>query len=427
MTPTIRSVLFSTAIALLTIVGCVSSPPVSPDITKGQNNSADSGHVLLGFYSVNIDLSGMTAEIVPVRETLDHFNVTKFLFPPYCPDCLKIHVVGIDWGNLNVTAEVTVKNFTKGLTGYDIRGIVYTSSDFKLLNPYAYTGLYLPPGVVDPCGFRAYETDDPERKIGPGESSTETYIIGFPSGAKFVDLKYAVDASAPGHCLEPYEITGFDQEYLDPSVGATATVSVYVSDWQNDTTSVNIDLEILGGVNKKMAHGAGDLWTVEITNVYGLPTGMYPALITAADKVGWFNLYQWVEIEIGSVIDDDPPIWDNEIGITGAYPGMTGILAKFGTATDPSEPVTYNLYWANGPTLDFASANEVTGIEQSPYFLEDLDPGEYTLAVRASDSLGNETINENTLTVETGIHPNVYWTNGPDMPQARSRGGCFYK
>ena len=104
---------------------------------------------------------------------------------------------------------------------------------------------------------------------------------------------------------------------------------------------------------------------------------------------------------------------------------MQGILIEFGTASDPSLPVTYNLYWVEGGTLDFDTANLVSGLEGSPYLLESLNPVLHTLCVRAEDSLGNETTNVDFESAVVGLHPNVYWTQGPDMKVPRGQSGSF--
>jgi hypothetical protein len=367
----------------------------------------------------------MSATVAQVRSAGAHYDITKFLMPPSCSDCFNIHVTSLDWSTHEVTADVTVKNFTKALTGYDVRGIVYPLGNYILKNAYAYTLLHAPPGVLDPSGFRAFNSSDPDRSIGPGESSIETFVVGFPDGAKFIDIVFAVDACWPDHCPEAYDISGFEQSDLDLVPGAQADVSVYVADWQNDTKKVTIDTDILGGTEMQLTQVSGDLWAGPIANVLGIPPGEYPALITARDQVAVNNLYQRVTLKVIDASDQEPPTWISDVGIMDAQAGLDGILVKFGLATDPSMPVTYNLYWVEGGTLDFDTANKVTGITDSPYLLSGLSPGLHTLAVRAQDAYGNETTNTNTLGATVGLHPNVYWVSGPPMATARAWSGGF--
>ena len=406
--------------------GCNRTSPVDPPLAQPAGGRGASGHVLMGIFNVSIDLAARSARVVPARQPEAHYDVTHFLMPPYCSDCFKITVTNLDPVNHEVTADVTVKNFTKKLTGRDVRGIVYPLGDYVLKNAYAYTLLYAPPTVTTPAGFRAYETQDPDRALGPLESSTETYIVGFPEGAGFVDLQYAIDASWPDHCPEAYDIHDFTQDPLDMAPGAGAMVSVYVSDWQGDTIKVTIEPDALGGTETQLSHVSGDLWAGAVENVLGMPPGSYPCLITARDQVVVSHLFQWVDIEVTDLSDHDPPTWDVEEGIVSVAPGLQGILVDFGTASDPNGPVTYNLYWVEGNTLDFDTANKVSGIEAPPYLLEGLNPVLHTLCVRAQDSIGNETTNVDFESPVVGEHPNIWWTAGPDMSVPRGYAGGFF-
>ncbi len=383
------------------------------------------GHVLMGLYDVTFDLETGEVWVEPDRAAAGHYNVTEFLMPPYCDDCFIVSIVSFDPVNREIVADVTVKNFTRGLTGYDVRGIVYPVEDILLTNAYAYTLLYAPPGITDPSGFRAYLTDDPDRDMTPDESATERFELTYPEGAKLGRLTFAVDASWPDHCPEPYDIHDFQQNPLDATPGSTALVSVYVSDWQDDAQGVTIDTDAFGGTEVALTHDSGELWTGEISNVLGFPDGHYPCLITARDPETVHHLFQWVEVEIVDTSDHDPPVWDGDVGITDVAPGLTGVLAWFGSASDPSEPVTYNLYYSVTDPIDFETASVVTGIEESPYLLLDLAPTVYYLCIRAVDGVGNETTNTESTSVEIGVHPNIYWQSGPDMTVARGYAGGF--
>lgn len=385
----------------------------------------EASHNLIGLYSVYIDLRTLNAEVAPLRAGEGHYNVTAWLKPPYCNDCFKIKIIDFSLNKLELTAEVTVKNFTQKLTGYDVRGIVYPKGNYILKNAYAYTYLYAPGSLEQPAGFRAYDTADPDRALNAQESSTETYIIGFPQGATFVDLLYAIDASWPDHCPEAYDISGFTQTILDNDPGSSAQISVYVFDWQNDTKKVTINTNLLDGSEVQLSHISGNLWTGTITNGYGLPVGKYPCLISARDTVSQIQLYQWVNVQVLNADDTEPPTWVDTVGITDLQPGLKGMLIKFGPATDPSIPVTYNLYWSKGENLDFNSANVIKNNTSSPILLLGLEPGVYSAAIRAEDAYHNETKNTNTLKATVGIHPNVQWIDGPSMKVPRGYSGGF--
>jgi len=419
-------IIFFIAFLCWTALSCASAGQVTSPAPIHERTMSEAGRLLQGVFDVTIDLQNETVSVSLNRAVEAHYDVTQFLFPPHCPDCFSIRIIELDWDNRTVTADVTVRNFTAALTGYDVRGIVYTSSDFILENPYAYTLLHAPSGITDPVGFRAFDTADPERAMAPVELATETFIIGFPPDVNFMRLTYAIDASWPEHCQEPYEITAFQQEPLDIIPGSDATISVTVQDWQEDVAQVTINTDILGGTQVNLDQTTDETWSGTIENVLGVGIGDYPVMIAARSESSVIYLYQQVEIEISDLSDLDPPVWDDEVGIIEAKPGLSAVLVEFGTASDPCEPVTYNLYWSDTEPIDFQTAPVVRGIEESPYLLEIPIPGAYVLCVRAEDNCGNETDNNDATSAAIGEHPNVWWTLGPDMPTARGyAGGCL--
>jgi len=414
-------------VLLVLTISCSGEGVVSTDLEVGSHvgERSTAGHSLIGLYDVHVNIANGSVDAIPVRMVASHYDVTQWLIPPVCFDCFVIHLVGIDHDANQLTAEVTVKNFTKALTGYDILGIVYPLGDYQLLNAYAYTLLHAPSGVTDPSGFRAYKSGDPERDLGPEESATETYVISFPEGAGFIDLRYAIDASWPDHCPEAYDIYEYSQVPVDMVAGAEADVSVRVDDWQDDVDLVTINTDALGGGVVGLVQIPGDSWAGTITNEIGVPPGSYPALITAKDTVSLQHLFQWVEITVTDLSDTEPPTWDSDVGITGIDPGLGGVLVHFGTASDINGPVTYNLYWSDSDPMDFGTANKTAGIDCSPYLLTGFDPGVFFFCIRAEDSIGNETQNTDSTTSIVGAYPNVWWQDGPNMTVPRGYSGGF--
>ena len=51
------------------------------------------GHHMLGAFSFRFDASMKTVTAVPDRETMMHYNVTPFLSPPKCNDCISIEIL----------------------------------------------------------------------------------------------------------------------------------------------------------------------------------------------------------------------------------------------------------------------------------------------------------------------------------------------
>ncbi len=72
----------------------------------------------------------------------------------------------------------------------------------------------------------------------------EKYLIQLPSPPHFEVLTFAVDASWPTNCLEPYAIENFSQEdILYDTPGMTAELKVDVLDWQDDVQEVKSGTE----------------------------------------------------------------------------------------------------------------------------------------------------------------------------------------
>jgi hypothetical protein len=96
-------------------------------------------------------------------------------------------------------------------------------------------------------------------------------------------------------------------------------------------------------------------------------------------------------IEIPSGPDTDPPAFG---GITGATDAGTGgtVDLTWSAATDPSTPITYNIYWATTPGgQNFGAAPQATSSSGTGDTVSGLtDDQIYYFVVRAEDSVGNE-------------------------------------
>jgi len=104
--------------------------------------------------------------------------------------------------------------------------------------------------------------------------------------------------------------------------------------------------------------------------------------------------------------DVDPPTWDDTTGVVNLVPGEGSIRVEFGTASDPSEPVTYNIYYQEGGEVDFTSATQVqvATTNYPPTFVDGVTDGqEYAVAIRAQDAVGNEEKNTVMLTTTPDV------------------------
>lgn len=92
--------------------------------------------------------------------------------------------------------------------------------------------------------------------------------------------------------------------------------------------------------------------------------------------------------------DVTPPVWDDTTGVVRVVPGEGSIRVEFGTATDAiSPPVVYNIYYQEGPQVDFTAATQAVIATSNfpPTFIYGLtNAQEYSVIIRAADAVGNE-------------------------------------
>jgi len=290
-------------LALLMTFGCSqTSGLVTPDIDApkipddGEDGTAG-GHVLWGYYSLNIDPSTGDLSWSRDADATSHYNITQLITPPACNDCISITVFSFDPITREMILVVTLKN-PSVLTARDIRGIVMVNgTEHKLLNPDDYTKLYSPNG--QPQGFIAFRKSEDYRKFQAGVIDTQYYMLYIPKPPNYGAIGYAVDASWPGNCNEPYQI--HDQQQLNPmgeSPGASCTIRVGVDDWQGDVSYVAVDTTILGGGFVDLSYITEQgVWEGTIENVSGLGLGKYELLISAGSDSPC-ELYDYITIEV---------------------------------------------------------------------------------------------------------------------------------
>lgn len=144
--------------------------------------------------------------------------------------------------------------------------------------------------------------------------------------------------------------------------------------------------------------------------------GQFPALVAPTDLLAWVRPHGADGAEgIASaafnmqtgVVDVDPPVWDDTVGITGAGSGIGKATISWGPATDAlSPPVNYVVYYNQGTTVDFGAADtvEVSAPAVNTVVTGLTDGIGYAFAVRAKDSAvpPNEEDNTNEMTVMPG-------------------------
>ena len=339
------------------------APGQTPD-SQGMMESAQSNRVLWGIWEIYFDESKNHITINLMRDAQAHFNVTDMLIPPACDDCLNIQVNSFDPLTRILDADVTLRNPTQ-LSGYDVRGILYTD-DFghELRNADDWTGLWDIPGGQTINPFKAFAKSEDHRISKAKASHTEKYLVYIPQPPHYDGIKYACDASWPGNCGEPYEITNFVQETILDTVGSAGNIYIDIYDWQGDVDSVAISIPGITGEDiTQLAHQSGDTWIVNLVNNTGAKAGDYTAKIIATSAgSGTLALCDFVTISITEYVNpfnpsDVTPLWLNmipyDIYIDGNYAYIAG--GYFGLhifdISDPQNPKWVS--WVNIPGLAY--------------------------------------------------------------------------
>lgn len=249
---------------------------------QGEKDASISERCIWGYYNLVFDPETLTVTAVLNREATAHANVTPYVTPPACNDCVKIKVNSFDTVTRILDADITLRNPTL-MSGYDVRGILYTNDyGHELLNADDWTGLWDVPGGDTINPFKAFAKDQPNRMFGAGSEYMEKYLIYIPLPPHYDKITYAVDASWPGNCKEPYTITNFWQEVIYDVQGSIGNIYVDVCDWQNDVSGVTLAApEITGEPFTQLSNFGGNTWYKLLSNNATAGSGFYKARITA--------------------------------------------------------------------------------------------------------------------------------------------------
>jgi hypothetical protein len=289
--------------SVLILVGCSSnkSNPVIPvdndnglDVPLVQPYETPSEHQLLGVFNVTFDIEALEAFIEPDRTLNAHYNVTAMIPSP------AIQVNSWDPVEEVVDVDVTLHNPFL-FDAYDVRLIIYADdAGHLLLNPDDWTHLFDIPGGLWSNPFRAYAKYETSRKFGGTSYHQENLQIKCP-GSNFT-VQFAVDASHPDNCEEPYEISNFSQDVIYDQVGSSGWIYVDVFDWQNDVSEVKIDCMSITGANDiPFTYDSGNTWKLELVNNNGAPPGEYGAILfTKSTGSGSLELFERVKVKVSS-------------------------------------------------------------------------------------------------------------------------------
>lgn len=237
------ALLLGVIVALLMVFGCsgVVDNPANPVTTSPERTPSQEGRVIWGIYQLAFNPADGMVTVLPNRELGKHFNVTQYVKPPECYDCVKI--VG-SYNNPSAqewTLGVLLKNPTV-MPGYDVRGLVRNAGNKWLKNADGFMNNY----YLQDMSFKAFNKVDPARVFWPLTSAQENYVFHFPTGSTWVLVDYIVDTSWPGNCKEPLvEDVSFQSLIVDGVVNTPLTVRAF--DHQGGFFVVQADLSSIGG------------------------------------------------------------------------------------------------------------------------------------------------------------------------------------
>ena len=293
-------------IILIGLAGCQCSTTnhlVTPDISDHNisSDSNDSGHTLWDSWIATFDLEAMNVQIQSCRQPESHWNVTSIIPRP------SIVINSYDPVSHVIDVDVKIKN-PYPVNVYDVRLIIYAdSADHKLVNADSWTPLFDIPGGLPINPFKAYARSEPEREFYCHSEFTENCRIYLPNGNS--NVSFAIEASYPGNCAEPYEISGFTQGTLFDRSDSATNAEVMVNTWMNEANEVKLSCpSVIGSSLQSFSLVSSQKWGLELKNNMCAPAGDYNAYIMAKTvQSGPLYLYQQIQITV-SETQFDPEI-----------------------------------------------------------------------------------------------------------------------
>ncbi|MBU1024229.1 hypothetical protein KKB99_08115, partial [bacterium] len=251
----------------------VSDSDQTPNLPSNsvENNS---GQGFLGSWIMEFDTQNLSVIVSEDRTNAYHFNVKSMIPTP------TVHINSYDPISEVIDVDVNIRN-TSPFNGFDVRAIIYTDSiGHMLMNADNWTDLFDIAGGDTINPFKAYAKDEPMRMFAAVTQHTDNLQIRLPGGNGYV--QFAIDASYPGNCGEPYQVSTFNQGTLLSSPGASTEVSVEVFDWQGNASAVLLHCAAVTGVDELLLFPVNPvIWGTTLINTTGAPPGNYEGLICA--------------------------------------------------------------------------------------------------------------------------------------------------
>ncbi len=362
----------SILIVIIILAGC-SGNAVNP-VEPAQNppttaSESEGGRYLWGMWEFRLDEATQAIDAVPVRSLDAHYNVASMILPPNCNDCVVVDLIYFAPFSGALEVDVTLRN-PYPISGRDVRGILYTDdAGIELFCYDGWTALHDIPGGSWINPFIAYAKTETNRIFAADAEHTENFNIHFDGSILSHQLLFAVDASWPGNCREPYEIKDQVQSILYDSVGASAKLRLQVNDWQFNANKVTLVCPIITGEDftQFTEIGCGG-WQLNLVNNNGALPGYYEARIIAASSDSpSVAMYQMTTIHVAPTPDGYVQAWGGTDGFDDAYDvayssaGFVYVVGRFKGAVDFDPGVFQDYRFSNGDTDCFLAQFDKNG------------------------------------------------------------------
>lgn len=253
--------------------GSVEQIPATPSGEISQSN--DMGRFLFGAYDLIIDQAGPSVEVEPMRYTVGHFDVLKYLVPPLCDKCFFADIIAYDPYANAYSISIGIRNYSQWVV-YDPRGVVVESTGYQLINPSGY--FRIGPGgtpLPDLYGYIDIDSGLAGKMYPPGLFKEYDIVISLPLGGKLAHVPFIIDACYPDNCKEVYSMKHLGNTGSLTTSGGSLTVEYEVKDWQGDVIWMKVNANPLMGQWVSFTKTGPDTWEGTLTNSLGSPKGTY--------------------------------------------------------------------------------------------------------------------------------------------------------
>jgi len=373
----------------------------------GSEAVAGESRTIWGGWLLDIRPEEGTAEVIAWdRNLAGHFDVTAMVLKPACSNCLSLNNFAFDRsaGVIDLDASLTNPSV---LGGYDVRAVILLDewNTGRRLNSEAGLTDFWSGDPYHPDPFITFASEADERYFGPGEEHSSHVTLTLPKPVNLL-VPFIVDASYPGHPIEPVEIMNAAVDGTVHITGYSLNVTVDLVDWQEDAKGVYLDcspLNPLAGFQAFHPTVSGSLgeptssWEINLQFDATAPgawlplnEGTFELPIMALDTISQNKIFTRIEVDV--TLDTEPPEWTGDIGIEEIWWGSENAIISYYPATDPSGPVLYNIYSTTDIPLIPPGKSTITAL--SHYSVETIDGATYTFVVKAQDQAGNEDDND---------------------------------